>query len=65
MGLRGMIFKYALRKLAGQDKYGHRYAGFGPYGYPDYTYQRYRKYKAPKKSRGLLGMVKKLIKKLS
>jgi hypothetical protein len=59
MGLKSMVFKFVLSKLAGKVLGGSRAYGAGRYGYSKYVYAK------PHKSRGVFGTVKRLLKKLT
>lgn len=81
MGLKSMLFKYALKKIAPSlgryvfTRFGPRfasrgagYAGYSKYTYPPYAYykaSKYRKYGKHRKSGSLLGMVKRVLKKFT
>ena len=77
MGLKSMVMQYALRKFAPSlgryvfTRFGPRvaarnapYARYSRYAYPTYGYDKTSKYGKYRKSRGVFGSLKRLLKKL-
>ncbi len=81
MGLKSTLVKYVLKKIAPSlgryvfTRFGLRFAsrgaghaGYSRYAHPPYAYfkaSKYGKYRKHGKSRGLLGMVKRVLKKFT